>query len=130
MKSKRTITQALNAVKPSPLLQVMPAKRVRVDPSAVDHLAAWLFAHRLRHQRALSAPDTSTSDIQRHAREKRNEYSRTALKVIADLLGRVHETVSVEDIDQGKEFVALARSELAALRDHTEPGTPTLPHTV
>lgn len=109
---KHKIKRALAKQPAAPLLQVMPAKRVRIDPSVVDQVATWVYAIRLRHVRALEAPRTETTDIQQHARARRDDYHRTALKVLDDVLLRIRETISSEDIGEARDFIELVRSEM------------------
>lgn len=93
---------------PLQLLQVMPRKRVRLDPTQVPQIAIWLLSACSGWERALAAPDTARSDRERLMRANHDARCRTAISAVNEIVGRLRESQAAEDIDAAHAIVSVA----------------------
>lgn len=101
-----------------PLLQVMPARRVRLDPSVVQDMAAYLFA---RANRWLSGAKLTLSGLKGLNRSSRANYvkwCKHAVAVVQLLIDGLLDTVSLDDINHAREQWADA---MAQIIEHAQP---------
>lgn len=90
------------------LLQVMPRRRVRLDPTQVPQIAVWLMSACSGWERALAAPDVAKSDRERLMRANHDARCRTAIGAVNEIVGRLRETQSADDIDAAHALVSVA----------------------
>lgn len=115
-----------------PLLQLMPAGRVRIDPTIREAVATYLIAASVPWEREARASERGLTGAERDAFQKRREWYRTALKVVGAMLELLEGTVSVDAIDSARDAVRWALAgkdvaETATLPQHR--GSPAVPST-
>lgn len=98
------------------LLQLMPRGRVRLDPSTVMSVAAWVVAYSQKWERECVKSGIGLSPDEWRVYEARKRWYRSALSAMACLLGSLTDTLAVAEIE-------LAKAEIeAALRAKCEVG--------
>jgi hypothetical protein len=94
--------------RPSPIVQVMPGRRVRLDPSIVPQLAAWLMAKGRvweRQATGVKAKFPKEDDPRRVATLKWCEH---AVAAVSALIGQLLELIPIEQYEAESNAVAAA----------------------
>lgn len=86
-------------VKTQPVVQVMPERRVRLDPSTVPSFASWLVAVGQRWQRMSRRTTSGLVGVDRVRRQKEIQFGQNACKVIQMIIDEMMNTVSLDDYD-------------------------------
>jgi hypothetical protein len=94
---------------PAPLVQLMPERRVRIDPSVRDQLASWIIALRARYERQACATLRGESGTSRKVRAGRIAWARMCVEVCDHLLQTVGETMSADDYEDAMNAIRTVR---------------------
>lgn len=87
------------------ILQAMPGRRVRIDPTVVEAVAIWLIASSLQWERASKRTVTGLGPSERDAAIGHIRWCRHATGAVQSLVGRLLDTVSVDEVDAARERV-------------------------
>lgn len=82
-----------------PILQIMPGRRVRLDPTITRAVAVWLIAFSSRWTKEANASERGLKGAERDSFQKRREYYRSCVKAIGDVLCNLSCTQELDAID-------------------------------
>lgn len=82
-----------------PILQIMPGRRVRLDPTITRAVAVWLIAFSSRWTKEANASERGLKGAERDAFQKRRDYYRHCIKAIGDVLCNLSCTQELDAID-------------------------------
>lgn len=81
------------------ILQIMPGRRVRLDPTITRAVAVWLIAFSSRWEREANASERGLKGEERDSFQRRREYYRSAIKAIGDVLCNLSCTQELDAVD-------------------------------
>lgn len=86
--------------KPAPLLQLMPGGRVRLDPSCLRELLAWVYAHSLQYKSRATKTLRGLKGEARRMVLGQRKAAEAALRTIDVLIEAMFGTVDVRSVDE------------------------------
>jgi hypothetical protein len=96
-------------IQPLPAVQVMPERKVRLDPSLVPSLAAWMVAVGQRWARDTRLTGRGLIGVEAVAFRRRAEFARHACSVVQTIIRSMMEQVPLEDYGRAaREWPGLA----------------------
>ncbi len=101
----------------SPLLQIMPGRRVRVDPSLVEQMGTWLLACALPWERASERSLVGLNSGELEAARGHKQWCRHAVGATQVLIGRLLDTLALDDIDNACDLIRAEMARVPVPRD-------------
>lgn len=94
MKRKPVVSQSV--------VQAMPERRVRLDPSTVPSFASWLVAVGQRWQRMSKRTLSGLAGVDRVRRQREIQFGQNACKVIQMIIAEMLNTVPLDEYERAK----------------------------